>query len=59
VKSVDGVDLLQFGVPEAMWHLTVDGFTAVVTMDSHGNSLHADVDHSSFEKLKKFAGKVF
>ncbi|MDF2557264.1 MAG: Fe-S type, tartrate/fumarate subfamily hydro-lyase subunit alpha [Bacillales bacterium] len=59
VKSVDGVDFLNFGVPEAMWHLSVDGFTAVVTMDSHGNSLHAEVDQSSFEKLKQFAEKVF
>ena len=21
IKSVDGVDLTQFGIPEAMWHL--------------------------------------
>lgn len=59
VKSVDGVDFLNFGVPEAMWHLYVKGFTAVVTMDSHGNSLHEDVDQSSFEKLQQFAEKIF
>ena len=41
IKSVDGVNLTEFGIPEAMWHLNVEGFTAVVTMDSHGNSLHA------------------
>ena len=51
IKSVDGVDLMQFGIPEAMWHLTVEGFTAVVTMDSHGNSLHADVEKSSLRKI--------
>lgn len=50
---------MQFGIPEAMWHLKVEGFTAVVTMDSHGNSLHADVDKSSFEKLEQFKEPVF
>jgi fumarate hydratase, class I len=59
IKSVEGVDLMQFGIPEAMWHLKVEGFTAVVTMDSHGNSLHADVDQSSLEKLAQFKDKVF
>jgi fumarate hydratase, class I len=59
IKSVDGVDLMQFGIPEAMWHLNVEGFTAVVTMDSHGNSLHEDVDKSSLEKLAQFKEPVF
>ena len=59
IKSVDGVDLMEFGIPEAMWHLAVEDFTAVVTMDSHGNSLHADVDKSSLEKLAMHAERVF
>lgn len=59
IKAVEGVDLMQFGIPEAMWHLRVEDFTAVVTMDSHGNSLHADVDKSSLEKLAQFKEKVF
>lgn len=59
IKSVDGVDFLEFGIPEAMWHLTVEDFTAVVTMDSHGNSLHADIEKSSLEKLAQFAERVF
>ncbi|MDQ0216581.1 fumarate hydratase class I [Oikeobacillus pervagus] len=59
IKSVDGVDLMEFGIPEAMWHLSVEGFTAVVTMDSHGNSLHQDVDKSSLEKLAQFKERVF
>ncbi len=59
IKSVEGVDLMQFGIPEAMWHLKVEGFTAVVTMDSHGNSLHEDVDKSSLEKLSQFKEPVF
>ncbi|MBD1379627.1 fumarate hydratase [Metabacillus arenae] len=59
VKAVDGVDLMEFGIPEAMWHLEVKDFTAVVTMDSHGNSLHQDVDQSSLEKLQQFKEPVF
>ncbi|MBM7650230.1 fumarate hydratase class I [Bacillus ectoiniformans] len=59
IKSVDGVDLMNFGIPEAMWHLDVENFTAVVTMDSHGNSLHEHVDKSSLEKLAQFKEPVF
>lgn len=59
IKSVEGVDLMEFGIPEAMWHLETEGFTAVVTMDSHGNSLHADVEKSSLEKLAQFKDAVF
>lgn len=59
IKAVEGVDLMQFGIPEAMWHLKVENFTAVVTMDSHGKSLHADVDKSSLEKLAQFKEKVY
>ena len=44
ITAVDGVDFLEFGVPEAMWHITVKDFPAIVTMDAHGNSLHADVE---------------
>ena len=42
---------MEFGIPEAMWHLHVEGFTAVVTMDSHGNSLHADVRKIFIRKI--------
>lgn len=59
IKKVDSVDFLEFGVPEAMWHLQVEGFTAIVTMDSHGNSLHADVEKNSLDKLSQFKDPVF
>ncbi|MDP5274429.1 fumarate hydratase [Chengkuizengella axinellae] len=59
IKKVDDVDFLEFGIPEAMWHLQVEGFAAIVTMDAHGNSLHADVEKSSLEKLAKFKETVF
>ena len=58
ITNVDGVDFLEFGVPEAMWHITVKDFPAIVTMDAHGNSLHADVDKASAGKLATFAGPV-
>ena len=42
IERVDGVSLLEFGTPEAMWHLQLKDFPAIVTMDAHGNSLHQD-----------------
>lgn len=59
IKKVNGVDFMEFGIPEAMWHLEVDGFAAIVTMDSHGNSLHADVGKDSAAKLEMFKEPVF
>lgn len=59
IKRVKGVDYIEFGIPEAMWHLEVEGFTAIVTMDAQGNSLHAEVDRSSLEKLSQFKESVF
>ncbi len=43
VKRVIGVHKMEFGVPEAIWVLEVEDFPAVVTMDAHGNSLHAEI----------------
>ncbi len=59
ITSVDGVDLEQFGLPEAMWHLTVKDFPAIVTMDSHGNSLHAEIEAQSATELTTFAQPVY
>jgi fumarate hydratase class I len=44
IDEVLDVHLMEFGIPEAMWHLRVHDFVAIVTMDSHGNSLHALVE---------------
>jgi fumarate hydratase class I len=52
IKSVDGVSLLDFGTPEAMWHLTVEDFPAIVTMDAHGNSLHKEIEQESGHHLE-------
>ncbi|MBP1989483.1 fumarate hydratase [Paenibacillus eucommiae] len=58
-KKVDGVDFIEFGVPEAMWHLQTEGFAAIVTMDAHGNSLHAEVEKDSLQKLTELKEPVF
>ncbi len=55
ITNVDGVDFLEFGIPEAMWHIQVREFPAIVTMDANGNSLHADVEKASAKELAKFA----
>ncbi len=52
VKKVLGVHLMEFGIPEAMWHLKVQDFMAIVTMDAHGNSLHADVEKATGDVLE-------
>jgi fumarate hydratase class I len=53
VEKVLGVSLMEFGIPEAMWHLRVKNFAAIVTMDAHGNSLHADVEKSTGAVLEE------
>ena len=55
VEKVSGVSLLEFGVPEAMWHMHVKDFPVIVTMDSHGNSLHKDVEAESAKQLATLA----
>jgi fumarate hydratase, class I len=52
IKKVDDVSLLEFGTPEAMWHLTVEDFPAIVTMDAHGNSLHKEIEEESGQRLE-------
>jgi fumarate hydratase, class I len=51
IEAVEGVSLLEFGTPEALWHLRVKGFPAIVTMDAHGNSLHKDIEAASADVL--------
>ena len=43
VEVVDVHKLEEFGVPEAMWVIRVEDFPAVVTMDSHGRSIHDEI----------------
>ncbi len=47
VTDVLTVHKLDFGVPEAFWVIRVADFPAVVTMDSHGGSLHQQIKAQS------------
>ena len=51
VERVLGVHLMEFGIPEAMWHIRVKNFAAIVTMDAQGNSLHADIERVTGDAL--------
>jgi len=51
VTKVLGVYKMEFGVPEALWVIEVQDFPAVVTMDSHGGSLHAEILQESKKAL--------
>jgi fumarate hydratase, class I len=58
LPKVEGVDLLdELGVPEALWHFLARDFPAIVTMDSHGNSLHEDVLKTTGDELEKVGAR--
>lgn len=57
VRAVKGSFLLEeFGMAEAMWLIEVEDFPAFVTMDSHGKSLHEEIEKLSLENLLKLLG---
>jgi fumarate hydratase class I len=52
VIRVHGVHLLDdLGVAEAIWELEVRDFPAIVTMDAHGESLHAKLEGEAARAL--------
>ena len=54
VKNVKNVYFLkEFGSPEAIWEFQVEHFPAVVTMDSHGHSLHQEILEQSTAELAR------
>ena len=53
VERVLAVHLMDFGIPEAMWHIRVKNFAAIVTMDAQGNSLHADIERETGDALSE------
>jgi len=58
VKRVVDVKMLEeFGSPEAFWIIEVEDFPLVVTMDSHGGSLHEVVASASQERARELMGK--
>ncbi len=57
VKRVIDVKMLEeFGSPEAFWIIEVEDFPLVVTMDSHGGSLHEEVLATSQDRAKALMG---
>lgn len=46
----------EFGVPEAFWVIRVENLPLVVTMDSHGRSIHEEVRRASGEHLRQLLG---
>lgn len=54
VKEVKTVfKLEEFGTPEAMWVIQVEKFPVIVTMDTHGNSIHSDILKKSEKRYKE------
>jgi fumarate hydratase subunit beta len=52
IKKVVGVEWLDLGIPEAVWVLDVEKFgPLVVSMDSCGNSIYADVKQNVKKNL--------
>ena len=58
VTRVLDVYKVDFGVPEAMWVIEVKDFPAVVTMDAHGGSLHAEIEQKSRIVLEELLTKA-
>jgi fumarate hydratase class I len=59
IPRVERVFMLdEFGVPEALWVIEVDRFPVMVTMDSHGSSLHDEVEGHSQARLKELLGST-
>ena len=58
IPRVEKVFMLEeFGVPEALWVIEVERFPVVVSMDSHGGSLHDLVEKDSKAKFQELLGR--
>ena len=47
----------EFGLPEAMWKIRLDGLMGIVTMDAHGRSLHRELASVWGERLAGLMGQ--
>lgn len=52
ITSVEAVEYLEFGEPEALWKITVQDFPAIVAMDSFGKSIYKQVENASSDIFK-------
>jgi len=59
IKSVTGVEWFELGMPEAIWIMNAENFGPLtVGIDSHGNSLFADVGVKVKENEQKVREKL-
>jgi fumarate hydratase subunit beta len=57
IKAIDDVFLLEeLGVPEAFWIMRVEAFKTIVTMDTHGGSIHDIVYEQSQKERNRLLG---
>ncbi|MEJ2055329.1 MAG: fumarate hydratase C-terminal domain-containing protein [Calditrichaceae bacterium] len=56
-EVIDVFKLEEFGTPEAFWVIRIEELPLVVTMDSHGGSLHKDVMDKSRRIASDLIGK--
>lgn len=55
IEKVPNVYMMEkFGAPEAIWEFKVVRFPAIVTIDTHGRSLHKEVLAASQAELAKY-----
>jgi tartrate dehydratase beta subunit/fumarate hydratase class I family protein len=59
VKKVVGVEWIDLGTPEALWILEVENFgPLIVTMDTHGESIHKDIEEKAKTRLDDILKKL-
>lgn len=59
LKEVRAYEWSDLGMPEALWVITAEEFgPLLVTMDSHGNSLHAEMDELVQSRKDKIYSKI-
>ena len=56
--EVKDVLKLEFGQPEAFWIVEAKDFPLVVSMDAHGNSLHAAVEENSKKNFEALLAEI-
>lgn len=52
VEVIDVFKKEEFGLPEAFWKVRFEDFAGIVTMDSHGRSLHVELGETFDKQFK-------
>lgn len=56
-EVLDVIKEKEFGLPEAMWKIRLDGLMGIVTMDAHGRSLHEELAATWNDRLVGLTGQ--